>query len=130
MVKPACASEHPPQQAREPAVDAGALERASRLFRALGDSARLRLLERLRQGDQCVTELVEAEQEKFSTVSQRLRILRGEGLIRRRRQGKHIYYSLQDQHVADLIANALDHAQERADGPAHKVTLHPTKKGR
>jgi ArsR family transcriptional regulator len=66
----------------------------------------------------CVTEIVAAVQEKCSTVSQRLRILRSEGLIARRRDGNHVYYALADRHVADLILNALAHAGELNAAPA------------
>src|SRR5437660_10496218 len=72
------------------------LERAAGLFRALGDPARLRTLTLLARHEWCVTELVDALGEKFSTVSQRLRILRTEGLVRRRRHGTHLYYALAD----------------------------------
>ena len=96
------------------------LERASRLFRALGDAPRLRLLELLASGESCVTEIVQAMNEKFSTVSQRLRLLRSEGLVRRRRSGTHLYYALADQHVMDLIHNALAHAAELEDGRGHR----------
>ena len=65
----------------------------------------------------CVTEIVAAVNEKFSTVSQRLRVLRQEGLIRRRRDGNHLYYALADRHVADLILNALAHANELNAAP-------------
>jgi ArsR family transcriptional regulator len=54
--------------------------------------------------------------EKFSTVSQRLRVLRLEGLIVRRRAGTHLYYALADRHVAGLIYNALAHAAELEGG--------------
>jgi ArsR family transcriptional regulator len=84
----------------------------------MGDGPRLRILELLKKGELCVTEIVAAVHEKFSTVSQRLRILRGEGLIVRRRDGNHIYYALTDRHVADLILNALAHAAELNDVPA------------
>jgi ArsR family transcriptional regulator len=69
-------------------------------------------------GECCVTELVDTLQEKFSTVSQRLRLLRSEGLVVRRREGTHLYYALADRHVADLIRNALDHAGELEVTPA------------
>lgn len=72
----------------------------------------MRILELLQQGELCVTEIVAAGHDKFPTVSQRLRLLRGEGLISRRRDGNHIYYAIADRHVADLIKNALDHARE------------------
>jgi ArsR family transcriptional regulator len=61
----------------------------------------------------CVTELAASEQESLSTISQRLRVLRSENLIVRRRRGKHINYALADQHVMDLVFNALAHATER-----------------
>jgi DNA-binding transcriptional ArsR family regulator len=100
-----------------PAVDIVALERAAGMFRAMGDTPRLRLLTLLSQGEWCVTELVAALGEKFPTVSQRLRVLRGEGLVARRRQGTHVYYALADRHVADLIHNALAHADELKTTP-------------
>jgi DNA-binding transcriptional ArsR family regulator len=96
---------------RRPA-DPAALDRAARLFRALGDGPRLRLLQALADGERCVGELVAGLGEKFPTVSQRLRLLWTEGLLARRRAGLHVYYSLADRHVADLLANALAHADE------------------
>jgi len=94
------------------------LERAAQLFRAMGDSSRLRILQLLQKGEQCVTEIVAAVNDKFSTVSQRLRVLRSEGLVVRRREGNHLYYALADRHVADLILNALAHASELNAAPA------------
>jgi ArsR family transcriptional regulator, lead/cadmium/zinc/bismuth-responsive transcriptional repressor len=101
-----------------PELAPAALDRAAQLFRAMGDSPRLRVLELLKKGELCVTEIVAAVNEKFSTVSQRLRVLRGEGLIARRRAGNHLYYSLADRHVADLITNALAHAEELESTPS------------
>jgi ArsR family transcriptional regulator len=97
-----------------PKLEAPALviEQAAALFRALGDSARLSLLARLAQGEYCVTELAAATGEGLSTISQRLRTLRSERLLRRRRVGKHVYYTLADEHVALLIESALAHASE------------------
>jgi DNA-binding transcriptional ArsR family regulator len=95
------------------------LDRAAQLFRAMGDAPRLRILELLKKGELCVTEIVAAANDKFSTVSQRLRILRTEGLIVRRRKGNHLIYALADRHVADLIQNALAHALELDGDPAH-----------
>ena len=88
------------------------VDRAAALFRALGDSARLSLLERLAGGEYCVTELAEATGEGLSTISQRLRTLRSERLLRRRRVGKHVYYTLADDHVVALIHSAIAHAAE------------------
>ena len=94
-----------------------ALDRAAALFRALGDPARLRLLVLLEQGERCVSELVDVLGEKFPTVSQRLRLLRTEGLVVRRRDGNHLHYALADRHVADLVKTALEHAAELVAAP-------------
>jgi ArsR family transcriptional regulator, lead/cadmium/zinc/bismuth-responsive transcriptional repressor len=85
----------------------------------MGDAARLRILDLLKDQELCVTEIVAAVGEKFTTVSQRLKHLRGEGLIVRRRDGNHIYYALADRHVVDLILNALAHANELNVDSAH-----------
>ena len=112
--EPSCtADEHQHRRSKKPLVNDSALERASRLFRAIGEPARLRLLSRLAQGEMCVTEIAALEKESVSTISQRLRVLRSEDLIVRRRRGKHIDYALADQHVMDLVFNALAHATER-----------------
>ena len=100
----------PPAEHRP--VEATALEQASRLFKAIGEVSRLRLLTLLAQGEICVTELAEAEGETISTISQRLRVLRNENIVQRRRRGKHIIYVLADQHIMDLVFNALAHAGE------------------
>lgn len=88
------------------------VEGAVRLFRALGDASRLRTLELLMEREACVSELAKASAEQVSTVSHRLRLLRAEGLVRRRRDGRHIYYSVADEHVMQLVNNALEHADE------------------
>jgi ArsR family transcriptional regulator len=111
LPKPTCSdADHVPPVRPEPAP--AALDRAARLFRAMGDSPRLRILDYLSRGECCVTELVAQMGEKFPTVSQRLRVLRSEGLVSRRRVGTHVYYALADSHVAHLVANALEHAGE------------------
>lgn len=92
------------------------VERAAALLKAVGDPGRLRLLERLgRGGEQCVSELADASGEALSTVSQRLRLLRNEHLVTRRREGKHIFYALTDVHVRELIFAALEHAAEEQE---------------
>jgi ArsR family transcriptional regulator, lead/cadmium/zinc/bismuth-responsive transcriptional repressor len=117
--KPECS---PADHGRKPAaqsVSSAALERAAQICRALGDAARLRILDLLRQDEMCVTEIVAALNDKFSTVSQRLRLLRSEGLVVRRRQGVRLFYQLADRHVVDLLTNALEHAREPAPSAPH-----------
>lgn len=93
--------------------DQAELEHASAMFQALGDPARLRLLARLASGEICVTGLAELENEKLTTVSARLKTLHDVRLVKRRREAKHIYYSLSDTHVLRLVESAVDHAAER-----------------
>lgn len=88
------------------------------MFHALGDAARLRILETLMDGQHCVSELAEEFDVGMSTVSQRLKTLRHGGLVSRRREGRHIYYSLADDHIVELLRNALAHAAE--GNPQHE----------
>lgn len=97
-----------------PLVSQRTLERAASFFRAAGEPSRLRLLERLSHGELCVSDLAQNTQEGLSTISQRLRVLRAEGLVERRRSGKHIFYHLADDHIRTLVRNALLHAEETA----------------
>jgi ArsR family transcriptional regulator, lead/cadmium/zinc/bismuth-responsive transcriptional repressor len=89
------------------------LEGASAMFRALGDPSRLRLLARLSEGEVCVSELAALEDEKLSTVSARLQMLHAVRLVKRRRDAKHIFYAVADDHVLQLVQSALGHAAER-----------------
>ncbi len=104
--------------------EARAFERAAALFRAASDVPRLRLLERLAHGEHCVTELASALGDGLPVISQRLRVLRAEGLVARRRQGKHVFYALSDGHVAALLRNALDHASEHEHAPDGEAPPH------
>ena len=108
----ACKHDHPSRALAKPPAG-GRLDDASAMFRALGDPSRLRLLARLADGEICVTELAELENEKLSTVSARLQTLRAVRLVKRRREAKHIFYGVADEHVLQLVESALRHAAER-----------------
>jgi ArsR family transcriptional regulator, lead/cadmium/zinc/bismuth-responsive transcriptional repressor len=108
--------------------DRAELEHASAMFQALGDPARLRLLTRLSNGEACVTELADIEGEKLTTVSARLKTLRDVRLVKRRREVKHIYYSLSDIHVLRLVESAMEHAAERQKPPVSREPR--TRKGK
>lgn len=107
-----CGPEEHARRGRNVVISDDQLERAAAIFRAAGDISRLKLLHRLSDGEWCVTELAEAANVGLSTVSQQLRLLRAERIVARRRAGKHIFYSLADSHVSDLIRSAIDHAAE------------------
>ena len=82
------------------------------MCRALSDPSRLRLLLWLAKREMCVSELVECEQAKLGSVSARLQILHAARLVTRRREAKHIFYALADDHVRVLVTNVLTHAAE------------------
>lgn len=106
----ACGLAHAP---RAPIVhDEATLERAAILFKAMGDTGRLRILAILSEREVCVTELAAVHNEQLSTVSQRLRHLNSVGLVSRRREGRHIFYGVHDLHVGEIVKAALDHAIE------------------
>lgn len=107
---PHCHHDGPPHEHQF--APAEVLDRASRLLRAAGDPGRLRLLEILDRGEHCVSELTSESGSSMSAVSQRLRILRSEGLVTRHRSGKHQNYRLADDHVRGLLRVALAHAGE------------------
>ncbi len=110
-------TEHSARSPTEPRISEEAYERAAGVFRAAGDLARLKLLARLAEGEWCVTELAQAAHVALPTVSQQLRLLRAEGLVKRRRVAKHVYYALADGHIRDLLHNALEHATEEPTAP-------------
>lgn len=105
--------DHGPAAAALAELDAASLERAAALFRAVADPARLQLLYVLSTREEiCVSEIAAMFGEGMSTVSQRLRLLRSERLVRGERRGKHVYYALADHHVIDIIRDALAHVRE------------------
>lgn len=93
-------------------VDPAVCEKAASIFRALGDTNRLRLLTLLSKREMCVSELTQVLRDNVPAVSQRLKFLRSERLVRQRRQGKHIFYRLADHHISQLIENGLEHSSE------------------
>ena len=82
------------------------------MCRALSDASRLRLLLWLAQREMCVSQLVECEQAKLGSISARLQVLHAARLVARRRQAKHVIYSLADDHVRALVRNIINHAAE------------------
>lgn len=85
------------------------LERLSALFKSISEPSRLKILLALRQGELCVLHIVEAVGGKQSAVSHQLRILKDNRLIKSRRDGQNIVYSLADEHVIAVLELASTH---------------------
>lgn len=79
------------------------------LFKALGDPTRVRIIHALLQSELCVHDLTVVLGMGQSAVSHQLRILRNMRIVKRRKEGKTVYYSLDDDHVAQIFNLTLDH---------------------
>ena len=82
------------------------------LFHQMADPTRLSLLQLLLDSEACVCDLSELVDVSVSAVSHQLRSLRTAGLVRGRREGRHVYYSLADDHVRILVSTGLEHIRE------------------
>jgi DNA-binding transcriptional ArsR family regulator len=82
-------------------------------FRVLGDPTRVRILDALSGGELCVCDIAELAGISESAVSHQLRLLRGMRLVRPRRAGRLVYYSLDDQHIIGLLQQAVTHVEEQ-----------------
>ena len=82
------------------------------IFKVLGDPTRVRILDVLSRGEQCVCHLAALLGMTESAISHQLRLLRNTRIVRARRAGRLIYYSLDDKHVLSLFRQGLRHVEE------------------
>ena len=82
------------------------------LFKVFGDSTRIRILFVLFEAEVCVCDLAEVLNMTQSAISHQLKILKQSKLVKSRREGKSIFYSLADDHVKTIIAQGMDHLNE------------------
>jgi len=97
---------------RQPLSDASAAALAE-TFRALGDLTRVRMLDALARSELCVQDLAARLHLTESAVSHQLRLLRNMRLVRTRRDGRLVFYALDDQHIVGLFEQGLEHVEER-----------------
>ncbi len=91
-------------------------QQVAETFSAMGDTTRALILLTLRQGERCVSDLAGALGVSESSVSQHLRLLRTLRLVRPRRQGRNVFYRLDDHHVEALLQVCLEHVFSEQDG--------------
>lgn len=82
------------------------------LFKVFGDSTRIRILFVLFEAEVCVCDLAKALNMTQSAISHQLRILKQNKLVKNRREGKSIFYSLADDHVRAIINQGREHIEE------------------
>src|SRR3989441_6951374 len=83
-------------------------------FKVLGDMTRVRILDALSRSELCVCDIARLLGLTESAVSHQLRLLRGMRLVRPRREGRMMFYTLDDQHIIRLFEQGLEHVEERA----------------
>ena len=84
----------------------------SELFKVFGDTTRIRILYALFESELCVNDIAQVLGLSQSAVSHQLRILKDAKLVKFRRNGKIIFYSLDDDHVRNIIAMGMEHVEE------------------
>lgn len=92
--------------------DKETMERIADLFKAFADPTRVQILSNLVEGELCVTDISEAVELSQSAVSHQLRILKQMHLVKYRREGKNLWYSLADEHVLTILQMGLEHVLE------------------
>ena len=82
------------------------------LFKVLGDATRIRILCVLYSGELCVNDIADALGMTTSAISHQLRTLKQSRLVKFRREGKTIFYALDDDHIFSILRQGMEHIQE------------------
>lgn len=90
--------------------DKETVDRIAELFKGFADPTRVHILSLLREREYCVTEIAEAVELSQSAISHQLSVMKQMHLIKFRREGKNIWYSLADAHVETILQMGLEHA--------------------
>ena len=99
----------------EHALSGETLDRLAAFFKVVGDGTRMRILAFLTENELCVCAVAELLGMELSAVSHQLRVLKQADLVRARREGKTVYYSLADNHVRQMIQMGLEHINEEKE---------------
>jgi DNA-binding transcriptional ArsR family regulator len=88
------------------------LSEVAELFKILGDRTRTRILHALFEAEMCVCDLAYLLNMTQSSISHQLRVLKQAKLVKNRKEGKVVYYSLADDHIKSIFEQAFDHVNE------------------
>lgn len=88
------------------------LEKLSDFYKVMGDGTRIKILWALEESEMCVCDIAALLDMTKSAVSHQLKSLKNANLVKNRREGKHIYYSLDDRHVNKVLEMGLEHVNE------------------
>ena len=107
-----CVHENTVQKVLDEMPDDETLYDLAELFKVFGDSTRIRILYALFEAELCVCDIAQLLGLTQSAVSHQLRVLKASRLVKPRRDGKTVFYSLADEHVRKIIAQGMDHITE------------------
>lgn len=93
-------------------VSENILQSISKLFKVFGDNTRITILSALNCHEMCVCDLAVLLDMTKSAISHQLKVLRDNNLVKFQKKGKHVYYSLSDDHVKEILNVALEHINE------------------
>ena len=99
------------REAQSLLIDGLTATRVAQLFKALSDPSRVRIISALSYTELCVHDLAAILGMSQSAVSHQLRSLREMRLVRYRKQGRHVYYQLDDEHISELFRGGLEHVE-------------------
>jgi len=97
---------------KEKKLDSDVVYELAEFFKTMGDPTRIKILYALKERELCVCELSELLEMSSSAVSHQLRVLRNNHLVKFRKEGRSVYYSLDDNHVICLFGQGLEHILE------------------
>lgn len=100
------------EEIRHGIPEESSLDLTANLFKVFGDATRIRILYVLMEGEICVNDLAVILDMTQSAISHQLRILKQNKLVKSRRNGKMIYYALDDDHVRFILQQGMDHVLE------------------
>ena len=100
------------ERVRDSMTDDAVLKRMAEIFKAMNDPTRLKIINALLLAEMCTCDVAALMNMSQPAVSHHLKALRQSGLIKYRRDGKIVYYSLNDAHIGILFKNGLEHASE------------------
>lgn len=106
-----CFNEEAVQQVKKQLLPLDKVFRLAETFKTIGDPTRISIIQALSLQELCVCDLAAVLEMTQSSVSHQLRILRNLKLVKFRKEGKMVYYSLDDEHIINLFREGLEHVQ-------------------
>ncbi|MGI6226720.1 MAG: ArsR/SmtB family transcription factor [Peptococcales bacterium] len=104
-----CIHEETVKKVKENMLTQEQIQTLSDIFKAFGDPTRLKILHSLKDKEMCVCDLSSVLDMSQSAISHQLRVLRNLRLVKHRKEGKNVFYSLDDEHIFKILDQGLEH---------------------